>query len=48
MTEEGTLGIVRLENAYKSLQYASNNPGSMDRQYYKCTDEAELGAFYNN
>jgi hypothetical protein len=44
MTKEGTLGIVRLENAYK-VQYASNNPGSMDHQYYKCTDEAELGAF---
>jgi len=44
MTEEGTLGIVMLENAYK-VRYASNNPHSMDRQYYKCTDEAELGAF---
>jgi hypothetical protein len=44
MTEEGTLGIVRLENAYK-VRYTSNNPDSMDRQHYKCTDEAELGVF---
>jgi hypothetical protein len=44
MTEEGTLGIVMLENAYK-VRYASNNPRSMDRQHYQCTDEAELGAF---
>ena len=44
MTEEGTLGIVMLENTYK-IRYASNNPHSMDRQHYKCTDEADLGAF---
>jgi hypothetical protein len=44
MTEEGTLGIVMLENTYK-VRYASNDPHSMDRQHYKCTDEAELGAF---
>jgi hypothetical protein len=44
MAEEGTLGIVRLENTYQ-VRYASNNPHSMDRQYYQCTDEAELGAF---
>ena len=44
MTEEGTLGIVRLENTYQ-VRYASNNPHSMDRQHYRCTDEAELGAF---
>jgi len=44
MTEEGTLGIVMLENTYK-IRYASNNPHSMDRQHYKCTDEAELGTF---
>src|SRR5689334_373409 len=44
MTEEGTLGIVMLENAYK-IRYASNNPDSMDRQRHHCTDEAELGAF---
>jgi hypothetical protein len=44
MTEEGTLSIVMLENTYK-VRYASNNPHSMDRQPYKCTDEAKLGAF---
>jgi hypothetical protein len=44
MSEEGTLGIVRQENAYK-VRYASNNAGSLDRQHYKCADEAELGAF---
>ena len=44
MTEEGTLGIVRLENTYQ-IRYASNNPHSMDRQHYKYTDAAELGAF---
>jgi len=44
MTEEGTLGIVMLENTYK-IRYASNNPHGLDRQHYKCTDEAELGAF---
>jgi len=44
MTEEGTLGIVRLENAYQ-VRYASNNPRSMDRQHYRCTDEEDLGAF---
>jgi hypothetical protein len=44
MTEEGTLGIVKLENAYK-IRYASNKPDSTDRQHYKCIDEAELGAF---
>ena len=43
MTEEGTLGIVMLENTYK-VRYASNDPHSMDRQH-KCTDEADLGAF---
>jgi hypothetical protein len=44
MTEEGTLGIVRLENTYQ-VRYASNNPHSIDRQHYQCTDEVELGAF---
>jgi hypothetical protein len=44
MTEEGTLGIVMLENTYK-VRYASNNPCSTDRQHYQCTNEAELGAF---
>ena len=44
MTEEGTLGIVMLGNAYK-VRYASNNPRSMDRQHYQCTDATELGAF---
>ena len=44
MTEEGTLGIVMLENTYK-VRYASNNPHSRDRQHYQCTDAAELGAF---
>ena len=44
MTEEGTLGIVMRENTYK-VRYASNNPRSMDRQHYQCTNEAELGAF---
>ena len=44
MTEEGTLGIVMLENTY-NIRYASNNPHIMDRQHYKCTDEAELAAF---
>jgi hypothetical protein len=44
MTEEGTLGIVRLDNTYQ-VRYASNNPLSRDRQHYQCTDEAELGAF---
>ena len=44
MTEEGTLGIVMLENTYK-VRYASNNPHSLDRQHYKCIGEAELGAF---
>jgi hypothetical protein len=44
MTEEGTLGIVRVENTYQ-VRYASNNPHRMDRQHYKCSDEAQLGAF---
>jgi hypothetical protein len=44
MTEEGTLGILMLENAYR-VRYASNNPHSMDRQHYKCTDEVALGTF---
>jgi hypothetical protein len=44
MTEEGTLGIVRLKNIYQ-VRYASNNPLSMDQRHYQCTDEAELGAF---
>ena len=44
MTEEGTLGILLLENTYK-VRYASNDPHSMDRQHYKCTDEEELGTF---
>jgi hypothetical protein len=44
MTEEGTLGILMRENTYK-VHYASNNPHSMDRQHYKCTDEAALGTF---
>ena len=44
MTEEGTLGIVRLAHTYQ-VRYASNNPLSMERQHYQCTDEAELGAF---
>jgi hypothetical protein len=44
MTEEGTLSIMMSENAYK-VRYASNNPHSMDRRPYKCTDEAKLGAF---
>ena len=44
MTEEGTLGIVRLANAYQ-VRYASNNPLSMEGQHYQCTDKAELGAF---
>ena len=43
MTEEGTLGIVMLENMYQ-VRYASNHPDSRDRQH-KCTDEAELGVF---
>lgn len=44
MTEEGTLSIVVLENTYK-IRYASNNPHSMERLPYKCTDKAKLGAF---
>jgi hypothetical protein len=43
MAEEGTLGIVMLENAYK-VSYASHDPHGMDRQH-ECTDEAELAAF---
>ena len=45
MTEEGTLGIVMLENTFYKVRYASNNPRSTDRQHYQCTNEAELGAF---
>jgi len=44
MTEEGTLSILMRENTYK-VQYASNNPHSMDRQPYQCTDEANLDTF---
>ena len=44
MTEEGTLSIVMLGNTYK-VRYASNNPHSMDRQPYKCTDKTKLEAF---
>ena len=44
MTEEGTLSILMLENTYK-VRYASNNPHSMDRQPYQCTDQEKLGAF---
>ena len=44
MTEEGTLSIVRRENTY-NVRYASNNPHSMDREPYQCTDEEKLGAF---
>ena len=44
MTDEGTLSILMRENTYK-VRYASNNPHSMDRQPYKCTDEEKLGEF---
>jgi len=44
MTEEGTLSIVRRKDTYK-VRYASNNPHSMDRQPYQCTDAEELGVF---
>ena len=44
MTEEGTLSILMLENTYK-VRYASNNPHSMDRHPYQCTDDEDLGAF---
>jgi hypothetical protein len=44
MTEEGTLSILMLENTYK-VRYASNNPHSMDRQPYQCTNQEKLGAF---
>ena len=44
MTEAGTLSIMRRENTYK-VRYASNNPHSMDRQPYQCTDAEALGAF---
>src|SRR5262249_46581036 len=44
MTEEGTLSIVRRENNY-NVRYASNNPRSLDRQPYQCTDTEALGAF---
>ena len=45
MTEEGTLGIVMLENTCYKVRYAANNPRSTDRQHYQCTNEAELEAF---
>ena len=48
MTEEGTLSIVRHEKAYK-VQYASNNPHTMDqRQPYMCTDAEHLEAFLHH
>lgn len=44
MTEEGTLSILRREDLY-NVRYASNNPHSVDREPYQCTDEEKLGAF---
>lgn len=44
MTEEGTLSILLREKTY-NLRYASNNPHSIDREPYQCTDEEKLGTF---
>ena len=44
MTEEGTLSILMRADTY-NVRYASNNPHSMDREPYQCTDEEKLGAF---
>jgi len=42
MTEEGTLSILKLGNRLQ-VQYASNNPHTMDRQSSTCTDAEHLG-----
>lgn len=47
MAEEGTLSIVMREDAY-TVQYASNNPHSVERQPYQCTDEATLAALLHH
>lgn len=44
MTEEGTLSILMRADTY-NVRYASNNPHSMDREPYQCTDAEKLGAF---
>jgi len=44
MTEEGTLSILMRKDVYH-VRYASNNPHSMDREPYQCTDEEKLGVF---
>ena len=44
MTEEGTLSILMREDIY-NVRYASNNPHSIDRAPYQCSDAEKLGSF---